>query len=385
MTTRRSFLTGLGTLPISAWGLSSRAIAGPRAAGSVGDTSTRCTSPSGTDAMDEALEMLAPYGPSFRGGLSNHGPMTAEALVSMERADAVVAWVARYRNRLEKRSATTQAIDAKAWREALGKQARNRDWEDWFENELAEAPWQKVLEVWVPRLAPGVAAAALHGVIRVGHAVCSLRVQENAARLDELARSLAYWASEFLLLPGEYAKAGQLAPSLALREIEVLPSDRRRGDGLISSELQQLAGFQPFVGVIDLVDPAAGTPNFMADLLATFAGLYVNTKSSTFQFLHAVTGAAAIVELLPYVKNEQRAAVQAYAWQATGAIFARYGKPQLRAEVAAKDSLPDAALLVKRAVASGDEHTIKLVAACTRESRRNPDPRVLAAAARRAR
>ena len=62
-------------------------------------------------------------------------------------------------------------------------------------NELAESSWQEVVGAWGPRLAPGIAAAGLHGVIRVGHAVCSLRAKENALRIDELARALSYWAS----------------------------------------------------------------------------------------------------------------------------------------------------------------------------------------------
>ena len=30
-------------------------------------------------ALDEALEILEPYGPEYRGGLTNHGPMAVEA------------------------------------------------------------------------------------------------------------------------------------------------------------------------------------------------------------------------------------------------------------------------------------------------------------------
>ena len=33
--------------------------------------------------IDEALEMLEGTGPEFTGGLSNHGPMAAEALVAL--------------------------------------------------------------------------------------------------------------------------------------------------------------------------------------------------------------------------------------------------------------------------------------------------------------
>lgn len=35
--------------------------------------------------IDEALEMLEGSGPEYTGGLSNHGPMAAEALVALWR------------------------------------------------------------------------------------------------------------------------------------------------------------------------------------------------------------------------------------------------------------------------------------------------------------
>jgi len=339
----------------------------------------------GSGEMDEALEMLAPYAPSFRGGLSNHGPMTAEALVALGHHDAVIRWVEGYRKRLERRPAPRKRIDASQWKDALGDGARSRDWDEWFSNELAESPWRDVVGLWVPRLAPGIAAAGLHGVIRVGHATCSLAVTENTLRLDELARALAYWASDFLPLPGEHTVAGKLSPSRALKEVELLPKERRAGRGLITTELKDLLGFEPFGGAIDLVNPAAGSPNFIAELLATFAGTFINTTSNSFVFLHAVTGAAAIAELLPYVKIEDRAGVLAYTWQVTAGILARYGQQNLVADVDVGSNNESIDRLAKLAVATGDEHTIKLASACTREWLRNPDPRLLAAAAERIR
>jgi len=337
----------------------------------------------GQDVMDEALAMLEPFAPSYRGGLSNHGPMTVEALVSVGRQDAVIPWVERYRKRLEPRSKPTKAIDADHWIEALGDRARGGDWDLWFGEQLKESPWRDVVGLWVPRLAPGIAAAGLHGVIRVGHAVCSLAAAETPLRLEELARALAYWASDYLRLPGERAAGGKLTPSQALGKLERLPDERRGGRGLITTQLKELTGFAPFTDSINLVDPEAGSPSFIADLVATFAGVFVNTGTNSFDFLHAVTGAAAIDELLPYVPKEQHAEVLAYAWQVNAAGFARYSAEGLSASINAEGVQANAIQLVQGAVASGDEHTIKLVAACNREHRRNPDPRLMAAAAKR--
>ena len=335
------------------------------------------------DALDEALEMLAPYAASFSGGLSNHGPMAAEALVALGRPDAVVPWIEHYVKRLEARPSTHERIEAAAWRDALGDHSRSGDWSALFANELAEAPWREVVGLWVPRLAPGIAAAGTHAAIRAGHAVCSLEVVENAARLDELAEALAYWAADFLALPGTPWDGGTLAPSRAIESIELVPKEKRTGGGLITREMKALLTFEPFEHVIELVDPAAGEPDFMADLLATFAGIYLNTKNSSFVFLHAVTGAASIRELLPYVAKEHRANVFAYTWQVTAGIVARYARPGLVGDFEVEKSTGTPEELADRAVESGDEHTIKLTAACIREWRRNPDPRLLAAAEKR--
>ena len=43
--------------------------------------------------IDEALELLEGTGPEYSGGLANHGPMAAEALIALSRPEAVVPWV----------------------------------------------------------------------------------------------------------------------------------------------------------------------------------------------------------------------------------------------------------------------------------------------------
>ena len=45
-------------------------------------------------SLDEALELLAPYGIELKNGNSNHAPMVAEALCALGRPDAVMPWVA---------------------------------------------------------------------------------------------------------------------------------------------------------------------------------------------------------------------------------------------------------------------------------------------------
>ena len=128
----------------------------------------------GAEAIEAALERLAKTGPEYHGRLANHGPMAAEALVVMNRPDAVVPWVDYYRSRLVDHPSGSRAIDSQQWREALGDGRRVGDWIVFFDRQVDERPWKDVLTQWVPRLSPGIIAAAFHGVIRTAHAVRSL-------------------------------------------------------------------------------------------------------------------------------------------------------------------------------------------------------------------
>ena len=126
------------------------------------------------EAMEDALALLAKTGPEYSGRRANHGPMAAEALVRLERFDAVVPWVEFYRRRLREHPAGSRSIAPEEWREALGDESRVADWIAVFGRRLEETPWRGVIAEWVPRLSPGIIAAAFHGVIRTAHAVRSL-------------------------------------------------------------------------------------------------------------------------------------------------------------------------------------------------------------------
>jgi Questin oxidase-like len=147
--------------------------------------------------MDDVLDILHGTGPEFGGGLANHGPMAAEAMLALGRPDAVLPWVERYKSRLQDRPAHSQPIAREAWRDALGHINRVGDWVAFFDHQLAEAPWQDVVRSWVPRLSPALIAAATHGLIRTSHAVRSLGVSETPQRLHELAEGLGFWAAHY--------------------------------------------------------------------------------------------------------------------------------------------------------------------------------------------
>ncbi len=231
----------------------------------------------------------------------------------------------------------------------------------------------------MPRLAPGLVAAATHGVIRTGHAVRSLAAAETAERRHELAEGLGYWAARYQLLPGAPSEtSGGLQPSQAIRRIETLPSGG--WFGLISAALRRLDDVPAFAGAINLVDTSGDASRFLSDLTETFAAVYLANPhaGNVIGLIHAVTGPSAIRLLAPHLTAEATETALRYGWQAGAAIYAAMGERPDADLVEAPDESTDD--LIDRAVATGDEHAIKFTEACLREHALNPKPVYLAAA-----
>jgi len=336
--------------------------------------------------LDEALARLAPYGPELSSGLTSHAPMVVEALCALDRADAVMPWLERYRSGLVARAPVGEAIDAAGWRGALGRVERFSDWAAFFARALAEAPWRDVVRAWGPRLAPGLAGDATHGVIRVGHAVRALERGASPARLHELADALALLASSYQALPCARAEASERGPaSEAIRRVVLVPEAERRFAGTIVSSLEALADHAPFARAIDLLDAEGDPARRLSEVTETFARVFLaNARDSlgAIVFAHGVTCAAAVRSLLPLLEGEAARGAVRYAWQAGCALYAAFGvRPPADEDAGAPPAAAAADDLADRAVAHGDEHAIKLAEACLREHALRPSPAYLRAAA----
>jgi hypothetical protein len=335
----------------------------------------------GDDALEAALGRLANTGPEYYGGLANHGPMAAEALVRLGRPEAVTAWVEGYRHRLQSHPESRKSIAADAWADALGDFDRVGDWIHLFDRQLREGPWASVLAVWTKRLAPGLVGAAFHGLIRTGHAARALARRDTPRRRQELAEGLAYWAARYRRLPETAVPGGSGLPSDALPDVALLPAERRPRRSLITEGLAGLDSFGAFGGVIDLVDPSLDASVFLSNLTATFARVYLDQAAAgggVITFIHTVTGPSAIRLLLPHLPADARPVLLRYGWQGTAAVYAALG--QAGAASAKPEPLLDPDSLVDRAVAGGDEHAIKFTEACLREHAVDPRPIYLEAA-----
>ncbi|MEU4222586.1 hypothetical protein, partial [Actinoplanes sp. NPDC026623] len=245
--------------------------------------------------LDEVYERVQKTGPERDGWLSNHAPMAAEAMVRHGYARGVHRWVDDYWDRLEERPRGISPISAPEWRDPLGDPVRTGDWLSYFGRELAADPWRVVLARWWPRLLPGIAAGATHGVIRTGHAVRALLDAETGPRVGELGQGLAYWAARWQpLAPPGAGPYPRTDPRTALDGVPRVP-DQRFG---IRARLAQLADLRRWPEVAGAVPGAPGSD--AAERLAAIVDAAVRQHSryghgSPVMLVHAATAPNAVL------------------------------------------------------------------------------------------
>jgi hypothetical protein len=332
-----------------------------------------------TDALDDVLERLAKKGPEFGPGLSNHGPMAAEALVALGRTEVIESWAEWYAARLSDRPEARNPIAPDGWREALGDIGRAGDWSSFFVRTLDEGPWRDALAVWAPRLLPGIMAGATHGVLRTAHAVRSLERDETLQRIAELGEGLAYWAARYQELPSAPPRSGSLRIADALPRVALVgESHRTRGMIYDAVKAVDTTDFAPIVNLVDLnVDAGA----FVSDVTRAFVRQYLgNASHAAIAFVHTVTAPSALRTLAPYLDGETASAAMRYMWQACAAIYAAYARAGAGLKQPVEGINIDRDDLIDEAVAARDEHAIKFTEACLREHEISRDPAFLLAA-----
>lgn len=334
------------------------------------------------DKIDEVLEVFSNTPCEFAAGFSNHGPMGAEAMITLGREEEALPWAKKYRERLKGESAAPSAerITEQNWRSALGNKARIADWRACFSAETNEENWQAVLDKWVARLAPGMMAASTHGTIRTAHAVRSLSKAVTPLRLRELEEGLAYWAAAYLPLPTAQDGARQhLSIPEAILKVRQVPPEERPRPKLITDGPAALG--DDFAAAINLIDTPADPAQMVAAITETFCHVYLSSThdiGSGIGFIHSVTAPSAVRLLIPHLTPETNRIAVRFAWQSSAALYAAYGKAFAIHD--ATESSFDRDDLIDRAMSAVDEHAVKFTEACLREYAVNPRAVYLAAA-----
>jgi hypothetical protein len=323
---------------------------------------------------DEALERFHRTGPEFEGWLSNHGPMAVEAMARRGRAGDIHSWCDRYVARLDDRPRGIETIDEEGWRDPLGDPVRTGNWLNFFDRVVRQRPWQETVATWWPRLLPGIAAGATHGVIRVGHAVSALQNAETSPRVAELGQALAYWAARWqpICVP---ALSGNLGVRQAWAALPAV-SDQRLGIRHRLSQLEETVGWSDAVSALR-PPPRDRVPQALSTLVATSLEHYATeAHSDPTMLVHACTAPNAVATVLRSLPRNQWEPSHRAVWAPTAAVVAAYRPPAPIAAVTLPS--PDPGDMLDAAMATRSEHAIKLVDTALRayERRQGPEPLV---------
>lgn len=320
--------------------------------------------------LDSVYQRTRGTGPEFRGWLSNHGPMAADALIRLDRAEAVESWIDDYIGYLDDAPRPRWKIAESEWREVLGDSSRLGDWLAFFSEKVREEPWTELLETWWPRLIPGAVASATHGLIRTGHAVRAVADDPNPQRLAELAQGLGYWAARWRAAPQPAEPNGTASLVDAIRGLPHLAESQ----GFITStlEIADDPTWGPAVERLLPIESSSSVAQALDHLVDVTVDHYpAYATQDPIMVVHASTAPRAASLVIPHLRPEMWIPTYNHAWLATSTIISAY-RPAKPAFVSASDNvpLPEQDDVIDRIVATGDEHAIKFAETALESFRR---------------
>ncbi|OLP61730.1 hypothetical protein BJF93_08435 [Xaviernesmea oryzae] len=316
----------------------------------------------------------------FPAYLANHLPMVLEAMARLGATPERLEAYARHYTRSHAVPFPPPAIaplEDDTWRAALGRRERETDLRLYFEGVVGRIGSAQAVRLSMPVLAPGVAASATHGLMRLAYAL--LRADDK-----EVAAALGYWAATYLRyedvaqdrLPDT---ADPLALLIGMREEPSLQAVDAPTHLLWKwiEAMGQIPAFQDRLGRLQ------AAPDLLDRMRPAALALYAGTMS--FEALHAVTGCHWLRLVSPVIDAPEQLA--RHFWEVVLALYTKIGMPQPPDEAMLESwrrlPLPDDQEIAKAAVASDDEHDHSLVFSAFEEFRHTGDRLYKVVAARR--
>ncbi|SDY51161.1 Protein of unknown function [Collimonas sp. OK242] len=315
-------------------------------------------------------------------GMSNHCPMALCALAGM---GAQPARLQEFFDRWEGRFAllakpVVKSVNRASWPLSVGDASAFNALRGHFEEWIWSAGADAVLEQVLSRIPFAPASGAFHALIRLGYGL-------EAEHVGEIAAGLAALVSGNLHID---MGAQQRVPAASVNQGLALLSHAMDGTTFtgdwIVARLRAASANPSFYATL----PAAPTqPQLLDDMAQAAISLYWQTNN--FTALHIVTGLHAARRVLAHLPATLAQRLLPDLWIAVCAAYVSIGAPPLatpHATLAEEDILADNADtwqdLFTTAIASADDHVIKMVYTCYCENLRAPSPLYPAAAARRA-
>lgn len=293
----------------------------------------------------------------FGNDLANHLPMVLWAQQRLGGTDVdAERFAAHYvaANGCTPPASSPAPIGPEAWTEHFGDRRFESAYRAFFASELGRLGEAELLARYLPRLVPGIAASALHSLMRLAYAI-------DAQSPAEVATALAYAATTYLPL-GQGVGAAPRTPDpggvLALMAEEPAFRDVTCENTLLWHFMRRMTEIPEFRPVYDWLEVGPETITTMArDSLRLYAA------TMDFSALHAVTGTHWLRLVLPHTDRPE-ALIRGF-WQAIAALYPKIGFPGPLDDAAAGEMAtwrcPDWAEIARAAVASNDEHDLSLV------------------------
>jgi hypothetical protein len=306
------------------------------------------------------LDANLQWPPEYRGQLTNHLSMALHALQGLGASpQRLQDFYTRYSQRFQGQPAPEPATLADAqtldWRSLRGQATAYPALLAYFNNLVQREGPGASLRQTLPDLVPGVCAAAFHGVIRVAHAL-------QAGHAGELAAALAYWAWRWQALQAPPPSSARLDLGIWATRLVQESAGWRNNGHLISVRMENASHSPVYAALAGALVPADSLGVRIQELARVAVGCYV--ANPNFTVLHMVTGLRALRTLVPWISDsEQAQALLAHSFVA--AYMAAQIKPLAQPPTATAQSW-DA--VITAAIASDDDHVVKLVHACREEA-----------------
>lgn len=294
------------------------------------------------------LDASLQHPPEYRAGLTSHLPMALHALHRLgapdSRLEAFFATYAQCFGEVRPRPAVAPIAD---WAVARGRFDGFDALRATFALAIASRGREPVLREALPALWPGLAAAAFHGPIRLAHAA-------ESGHDGELAAALAYWAARWQAVPAPRDSGQPLDFDDWAGKVEAASAQFRSAEPLISGRIREAGGDTAFHALAGRLALEAG----LVSRLSRWAAAWY-AETGNFTVLHMVTGLRALRVLLPWAGDPHAALVSALPALTAAALAS-----SVRERRPVPGDVAPWATIVHSAIASDDDHVIKLVQAC---------------------